>query len=142
MEIASEGQNVIRVCGVPYLATLEREGRGCKIAVDGYCFGQRLSTAIFHFKSYKIIENHSKNELTLNHCLLVFKKILASSILASLNQLVHAQQEVEASCRTSFGGRGRKKGKRKKEGRKKTDGYETASLKIEILILKSKLINY
>ena len=36
--------------------------RGCKIAVDGYCFGQRLSTAIFHFNSYKIIENQRENQ--------------------------------------------------------------------------------
>ena len=52
--------------------------KGCKIAVDGYCFGQRLSTAIFHFNSYKITENQREKELTLNPCLMVFWKTLAS----------------------------------------------------------------
>ena len=61
-----------------YLTTLERELRGCKIVVDGYCFGQRLSTAIFHFNFYKITENQRGKELTLNPCLLVFWKTLSS----------------------------------------------------------------
>ena len=61
-----------------YLTTFERELRGCKIAVDGYCFGQRLSTVIFNFNFYKIIENQRGNELTLNPCLLVFWKTLSS----------------------------------------------------------------
>ena len=61
-----------------YLATLERELGGCKIVVDGYCFGQRLSTAIFHFNSYKITENQRGKELTLNYCLLGCWKTLAS----------------------------------------------------------------
>ena len=70
-------QNANRGIEVPYLATLERELRGCKIAVDGYCFGQRLSTAIFHFNSYKSTKNQRGNNLTLNPCLQVFWKTLA-----------------------------------------------------------------
>ena len=35
-------QNIIKSFGVTYLATLEREWRGCKIAVGGYCSSQRL----------------------------------------------------------------------------------------------------
>ena len=35
-------QNVIKGFGVAYLATLERELRGCKIAVGGYCSSQWL----------------------------------------------------------------------------------------------------
>ena len=35
-------QNVIQGFGVANLATLERELRGCKIAVDGYCSSQWL----------------------------------------------------------------------------------------------------
>ena len=35
-------QNDIQGFGVAYLATLERELRGCKIAVGGYCSSQRL----------------------------------------------------------------------------------------------------
>ena len=35
-------QNAIQGFGVAYLATLEREWRGCKIAVGGYCSSQRL----------------------------------------------------------------------------------------------------
>ena len=49
-----------------------------KIVVDGYCFGQQLSTTIFHFNFYKITENQRENKLTLNPCLLVFWKTLAS----------------------------------------------------------------
>ena len=67
-------QNAIRVCGVPYLAPLEREVGGCKISVDGYCFGKWLSTAIFHFKPYKITENERENERKQNPCLLVLVK--------------------------------------------------------------------
>ena len=35
-------QNAIQGFGVAYLTILEREWRGCKIAVGGYCFSQRL----------------------------------------------------------------------------------------------------
>ena len=35
-------QNAIQGFGVTYLATLERECRGCKIAVGDYCSSQRL----------------------------------------------------------------------------------------------------
>ena len=35
-------QNDIQGFGVAYFATLQREWRGCKIAVGGYCFSQRL----------------------------------------------------------------------------------------------------
>ena len=35
-------QNAIRGVGVPYLATMEIEAGGCKIAVDGSCASQRL----------------------------------------------------------------------------------------------------
>ena len=35
-------QNAIQGFGVAYLAILEREWRGCKIAVGGYCSSQRL----------------------------------------------------------------------------------------------------
>ena len=35
-------QNVIQDLGMAYLATLEREWKGCKIVVDGYCTSQRL----------------------------------------------------------------------------------------------------
>ena len=35
-------QNAIQGFGVAYLATLEREWRGCKIAVGGYCSSQLL----------------------------------------------------------------------------------------------------
>ena len=55
-------QNDIRVCGVSYLAPLEREDWRYKIAVDGHCFRQWLSTVIFHFKPYKITENERENE--------------------------------------------------------------------------------
>ena len=55
--------------GVPYLITLERELRGCKIAVDGSCASQQLSTAIFYFNFYKNTEIQRGNELILNHCL-------------------------------------------------------------------------
>ena len=61
-----------------YLVTLERELRGCKIVIDVYCFGQRLSTAIFHFNFYKITENQRGNKLTLNPYLMVFWKTLVS----------------------------------------------------------------
>ena len=71
-------QNVIRGFEVPYLATLKRELRGCKITVDDYCFGQRLLTAIFHFNFYKITENQRGKEFTLNLCFLVFWKTLTS----------------------------------------------------------------
>ena len=45
--------------------------RGWKIAVDGYCLGQRLSTAIFHFKPYKITVTERKNEGKYEPCFLV-----------------------------------------------------------------------
>ena len=35
-------KNTIQGFGVAYLATLEREWRGCKIAVGGYCSSQQL----------------------------------------------------------------------------------------------------
>ena len=35
-------QNAIQGFGVAYLTTLEREWKGCKIAVSGYCSSQRL----------------------------------------------------------------------------------------------------
>ena len=35
-------QNAIQDFGVGYLVTLEREWRGCKIAIGGYCSSQRL----------------------------------------------------------------------------------------------------
>ena len=35
-------QNVIQGFGVAYLTTLEREWKGCKITVGGYCSSQRL----------------------------------------------------------------------------------------------------
>ena len=35
-------QNVIQGFGMTYLVTLDRELRGCKIAVDGYCSSRRL----------------------------------------------------------------------------------------------------
>ena len=59
---------------MPYLAPLEREDWGCKIAVDGHCFGQRLSTAIFNFKPHKNTENDRENEQKQNPCLLVLVK--------------------------------------------------------------------
>ena len=59
-------QNVIRDFGVPYLATLERYLRRCKIAVDGSYASQQLSTAIFYFNFYKNTEIQRGNELTLN----------------------------------------------------------------------------
>ena len=40
-------QNAIRDFGVPYLATLERDAEGCKIAVDGSCSSQRLSQRLY-----------------------------------------------------------------------------------------------
>ena len=54
---------------MPYLATLERELRGCKIVVDDSCASQRLSTAIFYFNFYKNTEIQRGKELTLNPCL-------------------------------------------------------------------------
>ena len=62
-------QNVIRDFRVPYLATLDKELRGCKIAVDGSCASQRLSTAIFYLNFYKNTEIQRGKELTLNPCL-------------------------------------------------------------------------
>ena len=64
---------------MPYLATLEREVRGCKIVVDGYCYGQRLSTVIFHFNSYKITENQRENQ--------AYLKSLPSGVLKNPNSL-------------------------------------------------------
>ena len=62
-------QNIIRDFGVPYLATLERDLRGCKIVVDGSYASQRLSTAILYFNFYKNTEIQRENELTLKSCL-------------------------------------------------------------------------
>ena len=43
-----------------YLTTLEREFRGCKIAVDGYCSSQRL-----YFISISIKIQRIKEEMNL-----------------------------------------------------------------------------
>ena len=52
-------QNANQGFGVAYLTTLEREWRGCKIAIGGYCTSQRLyfipyltSLIIFFNKKY------------------------------------------------------------------------------------------
>ena len=114
---------------MPYLAHLEREGRGCKIVVDGYCFGQRLLTAIFHFKPYKTTENERENERKLNPCLLVLVKNPnfsnpsfpeSTSLRATGSRTVVVQKPFGVVVQKPFGGRGRKKGKKKKEGKKKT----------------------
>ena len=40
-------QNVIPGFGVPYLATLEREMRGCKMAVSDFCSSQQLYSILY-----------------------------------------------------------------------------------------------
>ena len=48
-------QNVICDFEVPYLAPLERDAEGCKIAVGGSCASQRLSQRLYFIsKSIKI----------------------------------------------------------------------------------------
>ena len=48
-------QNVICDFEVPYLAPLERDAEGCKIATDGACASQRLSQRLYSIsKSIKI----------------------------------------------------------------------------------------
>ena len=42
IKLQSRWQNIIQGFGVAYLATLEREWRGYKIAVGGYCSSQWL----------------------------------------------------------------------------------------------------
>ena len=49
-------QNAIQGFGVAYLATLEKELRGCKIVVGGYCTSQRLYF-ILYFASLIIFFN-------------------------------------------------------------------------------------
>ena len=111
---------------MPYLAPLERETRGCKIAVEGYCLGQRLSTAIFNFKPYKITV--SEGRMKENTSLAFWCKLKnpsfsnpsypeSSSARAAGTEPSLCRLEEEAERR----GRGRKKGKKKTGGgRKKT----------------------
>ena len=40
-------QNAIPGFGVPYLATLEREMRDCKMAVNDYCSSQQLYSILY-----------------------------------------------------------------------------------------------
>ena len=40
-------QNAIPGFGVPYLATLEREMRGCKMTVSDFCFSQQLYSILY-----------------------------------------------------------------------------------------------
>ena len=62
-------QNAIRDVGVPYLATLERDAGGCKIAVDGSCASQRLSQLLYPI-SISIKTQRFKGEMSLpNPCL-------------------------------------------------------------------------
>ena len=57
-------QNVIRDFGVPYLATLERDAEGCKIAVDGSYASQRLSQRLYSISiSIKIQRFKGENNL-------------------------------------------------------------------------------
>ena len=58
-------QNAIPGIGVPYLAILEREMRGCKMAVSDFCSSQQLyfilyltSLIIFFNKSIKLLKWH------------------------------------------------------------------------------------
>ena len=74
MEIASKVVKCHPGLWGTIFGTFGEKRSGFKIAVDGYCFGQRLSTAIFHFKPYKTTKNERENERKLNICLLVLVK--------------------------------------------------------------------
>ena len=101
---------------MPYLALLEREDLGCKIAVDGHCFGQRLSTAIFHFKPYKITENERENDKPKILAFLVLVKNLNFSNLSFPESTgpTFKQQEAELVVQQNAVWR-----KRKKQGKRK-----------------------
>ena len=57
-------QNAIRDVGVPYLTTLERDARGCKIVVDGSCASQRLSQRLYLISTF-IKTQRFKGEMSL-----------------------------------------------------------------------------
>ena len=59
---------------MPYLAPLEREDWGCKIAVDGHCFGQRLYLISNPIKIQRMTGKMNKNKILAFWC---FRKTLA-----------------------------------------------------------------